>query len=518
MAQPKDPIQDELEYPEQSALLQQHYAPSLADYQSLQLMRARLLSQHLQQPASGTDLAQSPVSGQFFIPPTPSSAVRSRKLLWPWNFVVLACLLCAVILASTWYTLLHKPPLHGPHKTTVPQPAIGNLPVYLTKLQMTSPLVGWGLTEGVGEAPKNTIVRTTDGGRTWHVCYTTTQMFALLGPSFLNDQDAWVSLNSSSAPISGNIVIHTTDGGAHWTTLQMPPYIFNYTFFDQQHGWAWTEEGLTPLVSIYKTDDGGKSWSKITTPDAARAPSTEAEGKLPSFSGLDMAFVTPQHGWLIVYNTHYDQGIEYPYAALYTTYDGGKNWQTQSLPQPASGPIPGISAPLVGATTANNQTGGAISIARPHFFTSQQGIISVTSQTNINEPSKIYLYTTNDSGQHWSLAGTNITIAGYPGDIAPLYENHIFIASHNASGGDDTFATYIFMQGQWQKINMLHLGGQQVSSYFLNFADSNHGWLSTGQSSGKNVLLTLYLTNDGGNSWAAVARGTYSISPQKQGG
>jgi photosystem II stability/assembly factor-like uncharacterized protein len=515
MTLPKDPIQDELAYPEQTTHLQHHYAPSQADAQSLQSIRARLRSQQIQRVALPRNEPLPQLStGQFFTTPQVVPTVSHRKRVPAWSLVAVLCLLCVLVSAGAWYTLVHVS--HKPTLPTPPQPGIAHQNITFSRLKMTSALVGWGLAEtGMGTNVNSSIARTTDGGRSWRILYQSKQGIGVMSWFFLDDKTAWVTLGTSAGPDLPTTVVHTIDGGAHWTRLQLPVEISSYTFLDQLHGWAWTDD--VPSRNIYKTNDGGKTWNKITTPDAIRPPSIENQGMLPSFQGLDMAFVTPQHGWLISYNTRYDPDTAYYYASFLTTLDGGKSWQTQSLPQPASGPIPGIDAPLIGAT-AKNQNVGTISISAPHFFTPQQGIISVTSAISSNAPRKIYLYTTNDAGQHWSLAGTSITIASNViSSVVPLDLTHVIISKTAINAINSTVTRYTFIKGQWQATSIQHFGAQE-QSYALSFADSQHGWQYTIQQINGKESLMLYSTHDGGQSWQAIMNNTIPIPPRQQGG
>jgi photosystem II stability/assembly factor-like uncharacterized protein len=56
-------------------------------------------------------------------------------------------------------------------------------------------------------------------------------------------------------PLPGALLLHTTDGGAHWHRLPTPPDVQSACFSDRRHGW------LSADGAIYGTADGGRTWS-----------------------------------------------------------------------------------------------------------------------------------------------------------------------------------------------------------------------------------------------------------------
>jgi photosystem II stability/assembly factor-like uncharacterized protein len=166
----------------------------------------------------------------------------------------------------------------------------------LTGLEFVSADQGWA----VGQ---DTILATTDGGAHW-----TAQLSGqlnLTSADFISDRDGWavgstsllattdggahwaalpepcpvirsvhfvspstgfavaggqnVSGNDPAMPVSGGVVLATSDGGHAWHTLATPANAQTVCFSDQQHGWL----GAAGL--LYRTADGGKDWTVLTS-------------------------------------------------------------------------------------------------------------------------------------------------------------------------------------------------------------------------------------------------------------
>ncbi len=98
----------------------------------------------------------------------------------------------------------------------------------------------------------DTLLRTVNGGVTWQRLHTGTgSRRNLTGMRFTSPKDGWVS--------GGGEIIHTSDGGAHWTSqLSIRPTVIGLTFADSQNGWA-------ACGAVYHTTDGGADWLRQAT-------------------------------------------------------------------------------------------------------------------------------------------------------------------------------------------------------------------------------------------------------------
>lgn len=519
MFRPEDLIQDEIEHPDQTRQLQQNYALSQADQRSLLHIRTRLLAQRsVPFPPSArieemqteplraqfNEALERPLAGQFLPPRIPQPSRSKKKVVNTWRLAALVAVLGVVILSSIWYTLMHFPALTGhpnpPRVTPTTVPAQNSFLPGLIDIKMTNATIGWArVVSSDGQLP--TIARTTDGGKTWRTFDFQGQTAGLMGHFFLNDQTAWVLMGSSLDAHTNISVMRTTDGGQHWMTLQMPPEVDNITFLDQQHGWAWATgplAGVQATRTLYKTINGGATWMSLGTLSTTRAFDDPTPGPLPLGDGFGLTFLTPQRGWAIVYQSQVSQRD-----FLYLTRDGGVTWQLQQLPQPATGPIPGIQTTLQGGA----QSGAFASMRAPQFFTSQHGLLSIVSQISAQKPREVYLYETNDGGQSWSLLGTNIEGTG-TSQAFVLDTIHLLLVDKQ------TITVYGLVQGQWQEQGTSHI----VGVMFLSFVNSQLGWAYAVQQSGNQLMSTLYTTGDGGKSWQKIGQSITVQSPTTQGG
>lgn len=527
MLEPEDLIQDEIEHPDQTWQLQRSYSPLKADQQSLLRIRTRLLERRsLQMSPSSQDADrqerqsrelpnrpfEQPMAGQF-LPPTVAQRPEQakKKLLRSWRLVALVAVVCAVILSGTVYALHYRSVQTG-HPIS-PQVTPTVLPYKMTSIvgiTMTSATAGWGLGDLEQDSQRvHTVVRTTDGGKTWQAFDFHGQPAGLIGSFFLNDQTAWVIMGSSLDAHSKVPLMRTTDGGLHWTALSLPPEMMNMTFLDQQHGWAWSSDelqGVPASRTLYRTMDGGKTWSKLGMTSTERTIDDLTPGPLPFNNGLGMTFLTPQHGWAIVHAFLTPQSFQY--VSLYMTQDGGQTWQLQSLPQPANGPIPGIHTVIQG----DSQSGAYLAMWPPKFVTAQHGILSIASQVDAQSPRRMYLYETNDRGQSWSLLGTPIEDTSGSQFPEVLDATHILLANLRSH----TITVYIQESGQWQQQPSRQITGMMTS--LPSFVDQQRGWVWSKQSSGSKIISTLYATNDGGLSWHEVMHMVADIPPRQQGG
>jgi hypothetical protein len=137
------------------------------------------------------------------------------------------------------------------------------------------------------------LLATEDFGRTW-TDITPMQTvpgglppeLALLHASFVDPEHGWVTANDCAGGKA--VLFSTASGGRRWARTSIPPSTCNAgagtspTFVDARHGWLVHLEPTGESASIQRTIDGGRTWS--------------GERDFPWITGVQ--FVDPLHGWL----------------------------------------------------------------------------------------------------------------------------------------------------------------------------------------------------------------------------
>ncbi len=188
------------------------------------------------------------------------------------------------------------------------------------------------------------ILKTTNGGQEWMQYYEDekTYFFDVLFTDSLNG----IALGYSDEWNQG-IIFHSNDGGASWdSTYSNDGNFYKALFTCADTGWVLAGKKYTVGSSIYKTTDGGISWTKISDIDHADLQSFDrinsnyflAAGKYGkiiessngayswsdiSFGSLldvnDLEMYDAYSGWAV--------GEE---GSIFHTIDGGINWTAQT--------------------------------------------------------------------------------------------------------------------------------------------------------------------------------------------
>ena len=151
------------------------------------------------------------------------------------------CLYCITVLAQ-W----------------VPQNSAGLNPNFVIQsIVAVDENVVWAVADTNYFSPVNFVpkfLRTTDGGMTWTVGNVTgVENVFLMDITAVNSDTAWVTTNDFAG--SGGIY-KTTDGGASWSQQAEIQSVFIH-FFDDQNGVEINQD------HAYTTDDGGAIWTQV---------------------------------------------------------------------------------------------------------------------------------------------------------------------------------------------------------------------------------------------------------------
>lgn len=213
----------------------------------------------------------------------------------------------------------------------------------LSSIHMIDETTGWAL--GFGS-----VFRTVDGGRRW-VDVTPKEGRGAVGGAyrgmageFLDADTAWIAVIRDEEPRL--TVLRTGDGGRTWHGVQVEKsarghiYSASLHFIDRQHGWLMIEpeHGMSSCPGeLFVTRDGGSDWSRIAVSMSPNEPS----GSLPCAG--DIAFCNSSTGWLV----GHEQATANSF--LYLTRDGGRRWQRQqlALPPGSSGELDIAAPPML---------------------------------------------------------------------------------------------------------------------------------------------------------------------------
>jgi len=146
----------------------------------------------------------------------------------------------------------------------------------------------------------------------------------IVSACFYNSSTAWVTSGMNLNDKNKLSIYHTTNGGEHWEKVFLPSmeqwegtgHVY-FSFIDSLNGFILATS--TPSMgqmdkSIYKTSDGGKSWSRIGN----------ITNKIESYP-TGMTFKNSREGWI----TSSNHGQEY--ITTFKTDDGGYSWRKGNL-------------------------------------------------------------------------------------------------------------------------------------------------------------------------------------------
>jgi photosystem II stability/assembly factor-like uncharacterized protein len=268
---------------------------------------------------------------------------------------------------------------------------------------------------------------------------------------FLNPDVGWAIKFSGG---NNGYIIKTIDGGTSWQTLldSSGAKFRDIGFLDSLTGFIGTlETGFTSAdtIILYKTTDGGATWSGVTN-----LPGPHPGG----ICGMDV----------VNDSTLYACGRYYGPAGFYKTTDRGNTWSYTSL----SGLVNGI----VDIHFFNKDTGIAVGGTPPDYFTGQGRVLRTT-----------------DGGATWQIVHTSAHTSELCWKISfpsPLI-GYVSLESFRFTGPQYFLKT---TDGglTWTDMQFINSGSYDAEG--IGFLNDTTGWIGGDPSN--------YKTTDGGLTWA----------------
>ena len=324
----------------------------------------------------------------------------------------------------------------------------------------------------------DTIMKTTDGGATWHQQDTPRDFDG--GPMFFFD-----ALHGWCCDTFG--LLKTSDGGEHWTSvdvlvLEHPNWSSFSTngftdiyFATSKIGFATEEFG-----GVHKTTNGGKTWKLL-------------KGTASKHMLEDASFVGANRGWFVSWD------------GLFRTANGGKTWK--KIKTPASDPYGafssvqfisakvgwisglGVYTPTAGGKTWKRQRrkSADYEYGTLHFADARHGWVTISGPSivdgDVETPGVSAILRTDDGGATWTRIDT-------PG--AENLQLFFLDANRGWSAGRTGFTSTTDGGRTWTS---------RVTGTKASFTDVSAESTSNAVAVGRDGLA--YYTLDGGDHWLA---------------
>ncbi len=332
-------------------------------------------------------------------------------------------------------------------------------------LKMLDANNGWALNN-------QAVLRTTDGGNTWFNA-TPSGVSGLPGSSFfLDSATGWVVL--PGADFTSGTLYRTTDGGASWTSNAVPFAGASIQFLDPADGWALAGLGVAlsdEAVAVFRTSDGGVTWSQVFTDEPNAVNTSDTLPFVGDKTGLTV--LDANHAWV----TGSEPVSDFIY--IYTTQDGGQTWSGQNR------------CPALGLCRSHDQ---CLSAA---FFGTSEGVLPVGVYANT---SATILYLSHDGGQTWT-ASQPVPINGQVSIVSP---QNFFVwdggkTLYESQDGGITWSNITINVVTWTTVQTEADFSNDLVSF--QFVTPLAGWVITADA---NSHYFLWQTLDGGEHWSLV--------------
>lgn len=348
--------------------------------------------------------------------------------------------------------------------------------------------------------------------------------FQAVSVTFASSDLGWVLGTAPCSAPPCTSILRTSDGGRTWTAIPAPRTpllgaglaaeaspgsgVSGLRFADPDDGWAFGPD-------LWATHDGGATWHRVTIPGMASAQvvALEAAGGSVHAALYDMA------------------GTGGPSVRVASSSVSGDAWTTSPVKvEIGAGPVPVTQLVLAGTSgwlvqVDRTVVGGArlvngtwVAWTPPCAKVVGPAVLAASGPTELvaacdvglwSAPQGEHLYVSHDSGATFTETGTPVPL-DQTAEIASPGAGSVFVAGTTSQGSAIVAS---FDGGQtWQTmLEVAQSGGQDAGFTYLGFTTSTQGVAITesgaGTSNGLQQVGTLLMTRDGGRTWTKVSFG-----------
>ena len=310
--------------------------------------------------------------------------------------------------------------------------------------------------------------------------------------TFVSASEGWVLGTAPCAHKPCTSVLRTTDGGRSWVGIPAPGFplapaswlggLHHLRFADPLDGFAFGSQ-------LWVTHNGGAGWRRVPMPGKI--------ADLEASAGVVYAAVTDRHGRVTVFRSRARGGVWLPVPGLPAHVRGSATLGTITLHGTAGWVILGnrLYATQSGSAWVREPARCAFGMASVGAFDTRRVTLLCVGEPATGNALKV-LYASGDGGAHFRRAGAP-PVSGDGFDLlAQPAPQHIFLATTSA-------ASWLYVSGNggrtWGQSLFISDGGAGWSDF--GFTASSQGAAIDG-----NLLSGshMYMTRDAGRTWHAI--------------
>jgi photosystem II stability/assembly factor-like uncharacterized protein len=225
------------------------------------------------------------------------TATRSQRWVLEAAAVVLALVAILTVALPRFLPITTSRPILKPSPTPITVPKQTVLAPFPADVRITNDGSAWFF---IGRS----VYRSTDGGLNWTNVNPTALTASPVTVFALDSNRAWLATRETGQELDGLTFYGTIDRGASWLKLGSAPVTGRWTrqmiFVDPRHGWilqSLAAAAGSEAVSVWGTTDGGHTWIELAS--SSKPQEAPAVGQLSSGCAKEgMAFSDEMNGWM----------------------------------------------------------------------------------------------------------------------------------------------------------------------------------------------------------------------------